>query len=84
MNWELTWNDSFKNHRILRLKSGCTYVLEMCIVLNADYLALSIHTNEVIRLNLKNRTWNAKEDWNQTAKMLDQRYQEIIGNSKIH
>jgi len=56
----------------------------MCIVLNADYLALSIHTNEVIRLNLKNRTWNAKEDWNQTAKMLDQRYQEIIGNSKIH
>ena len=78
MSWELVYHDSFKNHKILKLKSGAGYALGICIVLDADSLALS----EVVRLNLRDGTWNAKEDWNQTAKMLNQRYQEMI--AEVH
>lgn len=75
MNWELTYQD-----KILRLKSGAGYALGMCIVLDADYLALSFHTNEVVKLKFhKYQVMHRAEDnWTGTARTLMQRYREMI------
>lgn len=77
MNWELEWRDSLQKYNFLRLKSGATYALGMCIVLDVYQLTMMVYNQEAIKLQLTSGKWYSMMGWESSAQMLGTRYTEM-------
>lgn len=82
MNWELEWKDSHKIQKFLKIKSGATYALGMCIVLGADCMSLCIGKHKVSTISfIDHRVYGTNDSWQNTGQILYRRYEEMTNVS---